>query len=78
MDFLYILWILLISILSLRGRNSANTYSISKFLYVLKSYDSNSFISDTFDAIQSHYHIENPAIGRRVQFMKFHKFHEIS
>ena len=45
--------------------NSIDTYSIRKFLYVLKSYDPNSFISDTFDVIQSHYHIENPAIGRR-------------
>ena len=43
--------------------DSVNIYSISKFLYVLKSYDSNSFISDTFDVIQSHCHIENPAIN---------------
>ena len=67
-----------ISLLSSRGRSSTNTCSISKFLYVLKSYDSNSFISDTFDVIQPHYHTENHAIGRRVQFMKFHEFHEIS
>ena len=40
-----------ISLLSSRGRSSTNTCSISKILYVLKSYGPNSFISDTFDAI---------------------------
>ena len=40
-----------ISLLSSRGRSSTNTCSISKILYALKSYDPNSFISGTFDAI---------------------------
>ena len=35
---------------SLRNCNFSHTYSIFKFLDVLKSYDSDSFISDTFDA----------------------------
>ena len=65
-----------ISLLSSRGRNFANTYSISKILYVLKSYDPNSFISDTFDVIRSRYHTENHRC-RWANFSKIHLHHPI-
>ena len=60
-----------ISLLSSRGCNSIDTYSIRKFLYVLKSYGPNSFISDTFDVILSRCDTKN----HRRSWANFSKIH---
>ena len=60
-----------ISLLSSRGCNSIDTYSIRKFLYVLKSYDPNSFISSTFDVIRPRCRTKND----RWSWMNFDKIH---
>ena len=60
-----------ISLLSSRGCNSIDTYSIRKFLYVLKSYDPNSFISGTFDVIRPRCRTKN----HRWSWANFDKIH---